>query len=123
NDVTLHPSVDSAFNVDGACFLEFLLVDLALNRLGDVEEAVVAFKKLDVMQYRITVLQRDLSVHRDDLDMWRILTLALIDFRILSSGGHCLPTLDALVYDNRFPHCSGLSDVELLLFSLGRCAR
>ena len=122
NDVTLHPSVDSAFNIDSACLLEFLLVDLALNRLGDVEEAVVAFKKLDVMQYRITVLQRDLSVHRHDLDMGRILTLVLIDFRILSSRGHCLTTLHAFDDDNRIPHGAGLVDDEFLRFPLGRAA-
>src|SRR5436309_11519649 len=66
--VTLHPAMDSALDIESACLLKFALVRLALNRLRDVEEAVVALKKLNVVQYRITVPQRDLSVHGHNLN-------------------------------------------------------
>ena len=69
DNVALHPTVDCAFDVYRACLLDFLLVDLALNRLRNIEEAVVALEELDVVQYGITVTQRDLGVHRHDLNM------------------------------------------------------
>ena len=69
DDITLHPPVDGAFDIDRAGFLDFLFVHLPLNGLSDVEEAVVALKELDVVQYGITVTQRYLGVHRHDLNM------------------------------------------------------
>src|SRR5438105_3989008 len=69
SDVTLHPAMDCALHIDGAGLLEFPLVHLALNRLRDVEEAVVSLKELNVVQYRVAVPQRDFAVHSHDLNM------------------------------------------------------
>ena len=61
--------MDSALHINGACLLKFVFVHLALNRLRNVEEGVVALKELNIVQYRITVPKRDLAVHGHHLNV------------------------------------------------------
>ena len=67
--VRLHPAVDRTLDVQTACLLDLALIHLALNRLRNVEEAIITLKELNVVQYRITVPQRDLGIHGHDLNM------------------------------------------------------
>src|SRR5215468_7955322 len=122
DNITLHPSVDGALDVDCVCLLEFLLVHLSLNRLCDVEEAVLTLKKLNVVQYRVTVAQGDLAVHGHDLNMGCVLTLLLIYFRILSSGRHCSTAFHTLHNHHRVLEPASSVDDQLLRFSVGLTA-
>ena len=53
--LTLHPAMDGTLDIDEAYLLKFALIHLTLNGLRNVKQAVVALKKLNVVEYGITV--------------------------------------------------------------------
>src|SRR5262245_36580270 len=69
DDVRLHPAMDCTLDIERASLLDLAFIYLALYWLRNVEEAVLAFEKLNVVQYRVIVLQRDLGIHRHYLNV------------------------------------------------------
>ena len=112
--------MNGALHVDGAGLLEFLLVHLALNGLRDVEEAVVALEKLNVVEYGVAVLQRDLAVDRHDLNMRTVFALALIDLCILGGRRHSLAALHAFDDDDGISQTAGFVHQQLLHYQQKR---
>src|SRR5436190_16123748 len=106
--------MDRALDIERASLLNFAFIYLALDWLRNVEEAVLALEKLDVVQYRVIVLQRDLGIHRHHLNVWRVLTLALIDFRVLRGGRHGLAAFYAFDDNHRIPPSTSFAYEQLL---------